>query len=112
MDGLMDFKSNGDVAIHVTDVQRSRTFYRDKLGFRLVKDSDETIVFETGKFKLYVSKDERHLPFIPSLSVRNLEAAKKFLVGSGCEIVEEQPLSKSLYFRDPLGQIFDIIETK
>ncbi len=108
----MDFVSNGDFAIHVTDISRARTFRRYKLGFRLVEDSDETLVFETGRFRSYVSKDDHDSPFVPSLGVRDYEPAKQFLRSSGCEIVEERPKSKSLYFRDPLGQIIDIIETK
>lgn len=108
----MEFVSNGDLAIHVTDLSLARTFYSDKLGFKLIKDSDETLVFQTGKFKLYVSKDDHDLPFIPSLSVKDYEQAKKFLKSSGCEIVEERPKSKSLYFRDPVGQLIDIIESK
>lgn len=108
----MQFVSNGDLAIHVTDLPLARKFYRDRLGFRLVKDSDETLVFDTGKFKLYVSQDDHDLPFIPSLSVKDYEAAKKFLKSSGCEIVEDRPMSKSLYFKDPLGHLIDIIETK
>lgn len=109
---VVKFIPNGDLAIHVTDLSRAKTFYRDRLGFRLVKESDGTLVFDTGKFKLYVSQDDHDLPFIPSLSVKDYEAAKTFLKSSGCEIVEDRPTSKSLYFRDPLGQLIDIIETK
>ena len=37
----MQFISNGLFAIHVTDLAKARDFYRDKLGFRLLTESDE-----------------------------------------------------------------------
>jgi len=71
----MDFApSSGNSAIHVTDVSRARKFYRDTLGFTLVRDSDEKLVFEPGKFKLYVNKDDKDMPFIPF--GQNIHAAR------------------------------------
>jgi len=107
----MDFTSNGDFAIHVTDLDQARTFYQKTLGFTLVGDSDEKLVFKTGKFTLYVNKDDKEMAFIPALEVPDYEAAKQFLKASGCEIIREWPNSKALYFKDPLGQVIDIIET-
>jgi catechol 2,3-dioxygenase-like lactoylglutathione lyase family enzyme len=108
----MEFVSNGLFAIHVTDLAKAREFYRDKLGFRLLKESDEQLVFETGRFRLYVNRDDQFLPFVPALDVEDYQAAKEFLKISGCEIVREWPKSKALYFRDPLGQLIDIKESK
>ena len=108
----MDFISNGDFAIHVTDISLARSFYRDKFGFRLIKDAEEQLTFETGRFRLYVNKDNQNLAFIPALEVQNYEAAREYLKSSGCEIVREWPKGKALYFRDPLGQLIDIIEAK
>lgn len=48
----MNFISNGLFAIHVTNLDLARTFYRDDLGFRLIKDGDQQLVFETGRFRL------------------------------------------------------------
>ena len=106
----MDFTSNGDFAIHVTDLDQARTFYQKTLGFTLVADSNEKLVFQTGKFTLYVNKDDKEMAFIPALEVSDYEAAKQFLRTSGCEIIREWPNSKALYFRDPLGQVIDVIE--
>ena len=108
----MQFISNGLFAVHVTDLGRAKDFYRGKLGFRLIAESAEQLVFETGRFRLYVNKDDHSMPFIPALEVEDYEAAKGFLKSTGCEIVREWPNSKALYFRDPLGQIIDIKETK
>ena len=108
----MQFVSNGLFAIHVTDLAKARDFYLDKLGFRLIAESNEQLVFETGRFRLYVNQDDHVLPFVPALEVEDYEAAREFLKTAGCEIVREWPKSKALYFRDPLGQIIDIKETK
>ncbi len=56
--------------------------------------------------------DDQELAFVPALEVEDYEAAKEFLKSSGCDIVREWPKSKALYFRDPLGQLIDIKETK
>ncbi len=107
----MQFVSNGLFAIHVTDLAKARDFYRDQLGFRLIVESADQLVFETGRFRLYVNRDDHVLPFVPALEVEDYEAAKEFLTGLGCEIVREWPNSRALYFRDPLGQLIDIKES-
>ena len=108
----MQFISNGLFAIHVTDLAKARDFYRDKLGYRLITGSDEQLVFETGRFRLYINRDDQELAFEPALDVEDYEAAKEFLKSSGCDIVREWPKSQALYLRDPLGQLIDIKETK
>jgi catechol 2,3-dioxygenase-like lactoylglutathione lyase family enzyme len=108
----VQFISNGLFAIHVPDLAKARDFYHDKLGFRLIAESGEQLVFETGRFRLYVNRDDQFMAFVPALEVADYEAAKEFLKSSGCEIVRDWPKSKALYFRDPLGQIIDIKEAK
>ena len=107
----MEFISNGDFAIHVRDLTRARTFYRETLGFKLLQDSGEKLVFATGQFTLYVNKDGKDMPFIPALAVSDYDAAKRFLESAGCKVIREWPGSRALYFRDPLGQVMDIIES-
>jgi hypothetical protein len=69
-------------------------------------------VFETGKFTLYVDVDDKPMGFISALEVENYDAAKQLLIASGCEIIREWRRSKALYFKDPLGQVIDIIERR
>ena len=82
----MQFISNGLFAIHVNDLGKARDFYRDKLGFRLITESDEQLVFETGRFRLYVNRDDQFMAFVPALEVEDYEAAKKFLQSSGVRL--------------------------
>jgi catechol 2,3-dioxygenase-like lactoylglutathione lyase family enzyme len=59
----IDFMSNAQIAIHATDLARAREFHHDKLGFRLIDKTAEQLVFETGRFRLYVNNDPVVLPF-------------------------------------------------
>ena len=104
------FRTNGDFAIHVTDLDRADAFYGSVLGFRRLSRDSEQIVFDTGVVRLYVNKDTRVVSFIPALEVPGYEEAKKHLVQSGCTIVNEFPGHKALYFTDPFGITIDIIE--
>jgi hypothetical protein len=64
-------------------------------------------VYDTGYFSLYVMEGESHPP-VPSYTVTDLVAAKKRLVDNGCMVIVER--ENSLYFRDPMGVVWDIIE--
>ena len=92
--------------VEIQDVARLRGRLRPRSG-----GMRQQLVFETGRFRLYVNRDDQVLPFVPALDVEDYEAAREFLKSSGCEIVRDWPKSKALYFRDPLGQIIDIKET-
>ncbi len=50
MDMPIDIKTPGvhHVAIRVSDIERSKTFYIDKLGFRAVLDQPELVIFFAG----------------------------------------------------------------
>jgi catechol-2,3-dioxygenase len=106
----MKFTSNGDIAVHVTDINRAKKFYQEILGFDLKTDSQDKLVFDTGKFTLYINKDEKNIPFIPALNVDNFQKAKVYLKNNGCKIIREWPEYNALYFEDPFGIIIDVIQ--
>ncbi len=108
--GAIAFLSDGDFAIHVTDIEKAEDFYGDVLGFKLLEKKNDQLVYDTGQFTLYVNKDTKVIPYIPALAVKNFDKAKQHLTGSGCKIVKEWPKHKALYFEDPFGILFDIIE--
>lgn len=102
------FRSNRDIAVSVTDLASAERFYGGVLGFKLERKTSEQLVYDAGHFTLYISEDEKaHLP-VPSFTVENLREAKAYLVEHGAEIVSER--KSSLYFRDPFGIVYDIIE--
>jgi hypothetical protein len=61
----------------------------------------------TGHFTLYVQEGEPHPP-VASFTVHDINEARKRLVEAGCTIIADK--NTSLYFRDPDGVLWDIIE--
>lgn len=104
----MRFKSNNCVAIHLRSLAKAERFYRDVLGFRLKSKTRTYLEFDTGELLLYVNRSAQPQPPTPSFSVKSIEKARRLLKGSGCEIIVDR--GASLYFRDPFGNIFDVIE--
>ena len=109
-DGTVTFVTDGNLAIHVTDLGKAEDFYGNVLGFRLLKRTDKRLVYNTGKITLYVVKDEKVIPFIPALEVSDYQKTKHYLIKNGCRIIKEWPEDKALYFEDPFGIVIDIVE--
>jgi catechol 2,3-dioxygenase-like lactoylglutathione lyase family enzyme len=107
------FRSNSEIAIHVPDLARAEAFYAGVLGFRLVTKTDDQLEFDTGKLRLYVNRDPTSLiSYIPSLDVPDYASAKRFLEAAGCKHVSAGVHSETVYFQDPFGLVFDIVERR
>jgi catechol 2,3-dioxygenase-like lactoylglutathione lyase family enzyme len=96
------------IAIHVTDIEKAAAFYGEVLGFKLVSRTADQLEYDSGTFLLYVNLSACRSAPIPSLSVSDIASARQTLTDAGCEIVEDR--GGSLYFRDPFGAVFDVIE--
>jgi len=104
------FKSNNCVAIHLTDISAAENFYTNVMKFRLLARSDRQLEYDTGHFLLHVNRDLNTQPPIPSFTVKDIGTARKCLLENGCIILRED--QNSLYFRDPFGITYDLIEGK
>ena len=104
------FKSNNCVAIHLEDITAAENFYTNVMKFRLLNKSEKSLEYDTGNFLLYVNQDLNPQPPIPSFTVDDIETAKKALMENGCVILRED--GNSLYFRDPFGITYDIVQGK
>jgi catechol 2,3-dioxygenase-like lactoylglutathione lyase family enzyme len=105
------FQSNYEVAIHVPDLAQAEAFYGGVLGFRLLAKSAEQLEFDTGALRLYVNRDTEALrSYIPSLDVPDYAAARRHLEAAGCKTVSAGAHTTAVYFQDPFGLVFDIIE--
>jgi catechol 2,3-dioxygenase-like lactoylglutathione lyase family enzyme len=102
------FRSNNCVAIHLEDITAAEHFYTNVMNFKLLTRSDASLEYDTGHFLLYVNRDLNTQPPIPSFTVKDLKAAKQSLLENGCIILREN--ANSLYFRDPFGITYDVIE--
>ena len=103
------FNSNKCVAIHVKDLKKPETFYSNVMGFKLKEKRSDCLVYDTGLLELYVVKDTQQRPPVPSFTVKDLQAAREYLLAKGCKVVTE-PEGGWLYFQDPNGFVFDLIE--
>lgn len=108
--GNMKFKTDGNFAIHVTDLKKAEEFYGNVLGFKLTGKSDKYLVYDTGKITLYVNLDEKVIPYIPALLVDDFDKAKQKLLKNGCKVLKDYEWNKTGYFTDPFGIVFDITE--
>jgi catechol-2,3-dioxygenase len=104
----MRFRSNNCIAIHLTSLAKAERFYSDVLGFKLKSKTRTSLEYDTGNFLLYLNRSTKAQPPTPSFSVKSIAKAKKLLKGARCQIVVDR--GASLYFRDPFGNIFDVIE--
>ena len=103
----MKYLSNDNIAVGVESLEIAVKFFEETMGFKPIKSKPGLRVYNTGCFTLYVEEGKTHPP-IPSFTVQNLSDAKKHLMENGCTILVER--NCSLYFRDPMGVIWDIIE--
>jgi len=105
----MKFQSNKCIAIHLPNLAKAERFYGDVLGFKLKSKSETYLEYDTGRFLLYINKSPKGRPPIPSFTVKNTAAAKAHLKAHGCKILIDR--GSSLYFRDPFGITYDIVES-
>jgi catechol-2,3-dioxygenase len=104
----MKFRSNNCIAIHLTSLAKAERFYSDVLGFKLKSKTRTSLEYDTGAFRLYLNRSTKAQPPTPSFSVKSIAKAKRLLKGARCQILVDR--GSSLYFRDPFGNIFDVIE--
>lgn len=109
----VQFRSNADVAIQVPDLARAEAFYAAVLNFTVVSERPEQLEIDTGLLRLYVNRDDVPRSFIPSFDVSDYRAAKHRLDEAGCATVRARAgQSTVVYFLDPFGFAFDIVERR
>lgn len=104
----MKFRSNNCIAIHLPSLAKAERFYSDVLGFKLKSKTRTSLEYDTGELMLYINRSSKSQPPTPSFGVKNLEKARRLLKGARCQIVVDR--GNSLYFRDPFGNVFDVVE--
>ena len=104
------FRSNNCVTIHLTDITAAENFYTNVMKFKLLSKSEKSLEYDTGHFLLSVNQDLDTHPPIPRFTVADIAATKQSLLENGCVILRED--KTSLYFRDPFGIAYDVIEGK
>jgi catechol 2,3-dioxygenase-like lactoylglutathione lyase family enzyme len=105
-----DFRTDATISMHVPDLAAARAFYRDVLGFRLIKDDVDQLVFDTGALRLYINWHPDPISFVPAVRVRSAGAAKRHLVARGARVLREWGGEKGFYLEDPFGHLIDVVE--
>jgi catechol 2,3-dioxygenase-like lactoylglutathione lyase family enzyme len=106
----MQYETDTNIAIHVPDLAKAKEFYTGILGFKLLEENEHRLVLDTGSLTLFVARDEVTLPFIPALGVSNLEEARHHLESHHGRIVRDFAPTRSFYFEDPFGIVWDVNE--
>jgi hypothetical protein len=106
------FSSNRELAIHVFDLARAAAFYARVLGARVVSQGDDSAVLDTGALRLYINRDSSTpRSYIPSFDVADRAAARRHLEAAGCRTVS-MGAGDDVYFCDPFGYVFDVVERR
>ena len=58
----MKFTGNRDIAVTVANLEKSRVFYENVLGFNPKKVEEKMAIYNTGSITLYVQEQEHHPP--------------------------------------------------
>ena len=104
----MRYETDTNLAIHVQDLAKAKQFYTDVLNFKLLEESEDRLVFDTGSLTLFVVKDKVTMPFIPALGVMKLDNARQHLESHQGKIVRDFAPTRSFYFEDPFGIVWDV----
>ncbi|MFN0059937.1 MAG: VOC family protein [Planctomycetota bacterium] len=105
------FRGNNEIALHVPDLAKAEAFYIGVMGLRLIAKTPDQLTIDAGALRLYVNRDSQLLQtFIPSFDVSNYPAARRHLEAAGTPTTSAGEHSPSVYFRDPFGFVFDLVE--
>src|ERR1700679_3906519 len=115
----MQIKELGHVVLYVKDVERSATFYRDILGFRMIASEPRVALFSSGRthnelLLIETGQDPQpkksynglyHIGLKIGDTIEELSAALEELKKAGVTIIgaTDHHVTKSLYILDPDG---------
>ena len=114
------FEKIGQIAIPVTDIERSRGFYRDTLGMRFLFDAGKMSFFQCGDIRLMVSAAAEHGPrggTILYFKVEDIQGVYAELEHRGVELVKKPHLVAKLpdhdlwmsFLKDPDGNLIGMM---
>ena len=105
----------GHIHIRVKDVERTKAFYRDKLGFKVTSErAGEMVEFENGKLwfgKWQGSGELQTASITIGVEATNVQAAYEMLKQRGVDIPkppQQQSFGKSFRLHDPDGYEIEV----
>ncbi len=97
------------------DLDRSRAFYAEKLGFAVVEESERAFVVDAGGVRLCVAKDGVRSPLDasePRLVFRTRQLALRCMALRDLGISVEGPVRGRAELSDPDGHPINLVETE
>jgi len=106
----MEFRMTKHIAVNVRNYENSIAFYRDTLGWELIKDNGKESHFKKGDTNFYIeTADNKAYAVFFEYEVDNIQEAKEKLLSEGCKIRTDYS-EKSIMFTDPYGMNFHVYE--
>jgi catechol 2,3-dioxygenase-like lactoylglutathione lyase family enzyme len=103
------------ITVRPEEIDSARVFYRDALGLPELSATERALVYGLGREgELHViagppadGNAEHHF----ALEVAELEAARTWLAGNGCEIQAARPVGgrDRFFVRDPFGNLIEFV---
>ncbi len=96
------------------DLDRSRAFYAEKLGFAVVEESERSFVVDAGGVRLVVARDGVRSPLDasePRLVFRTRQLALRCLALRDLGISVEGPVRGRAELSDPDGHPINLVES-
>ena len=95
------------------DLERSRAFYTEKLGFAVVDESERSFVLDAGGVRLVIAKDGARSPLDasePRLVFRTRGLAPRCLALRDLGVSVEGPVRGRAELADPDGHPINLVE--
>ena len=94
----MNFKMSKNIGYQVEDIEKAKHFYESVMGLQESEDSSvEEIEYRTKHNSIFLMPGNENLGPIMEVVVSDLEAAKKYLVENGCEILRWHGKGKEIF---------------
>lgn len=106
----MQFRMTKHIAVNVRNYQKAISFYRETLGWEMIKEGVNESHFVKGDTNFYIEENEQK-PYAAffEYEVDDIEAAKTKLLLEGC-IISRTYSPKSIMFSDAYGMNFHVYQ--
>jgi predicted enzyme related to lactoylglutathione lyase len=97
-----------DILIQAPDPERAAAYYVEQLGFEVTDEDPRMISLHGAHVNLFIERGPALGPVL-EVTVDNVDAARRRLVRSGCEVIKDEPDFPRCYVKDPHGLIYNLI---
>ncbi len=106
----MEFRLKKHIAFNVRQYEGAVRFYRDVLGWQLIKEGYNQAHFKKDDTNFYPAENEKEAGvFYFEYEVNNIKEARETLLNAGCSI-QTIYSETSMMFTDPFGSNFHVYQ--